>query len=331
MLMFTDSFDGYNYADITQKWMNVTNYSIGSGRHGSNSLRASISSAVAYKSFSPQSTIIVGFAFKTAGLTTGTILQFLDSGTVQCSLQLGSDGRLSVLNSIGTSIGTVAGTLIFIDTWYYIEMKVTISNSIAVDSCVVRINEAIVINVAAGYDLQNTTNAYANQIALKGTGSYNVDFDDIYICDGSGTVNNTFLGDTKITAQHPTANGSSLQFNPSVASNWQNIDDPAFDGDATYNESITVGHMDLFPVPPLTTNPLFIHAVQVVYHGRKVDGPARVRSVLRIGGVNYFGVTWSLGDSYGCYLDFWDLNPSNGLPWTKVAYESCEVGYQCVS
>ena len=98
------------------------------------------------------------------------------------------------------------------------------------------------------------------------------------------------------------------------------------------DQSSTIGHIDLYPIPPLTQTPTAIYGLQVAFSARKTDAVGvNVRAVLRVGGTNYFGTTMALADSYIYYTHVWDVNPSNGLAWTRATYEACEIGYQYVS
>ena len=335
MLRFVDSADTYVTANILQKWSTeLTSTIVSNGRFGK-CIRINSGSGVhVSKTFDAQPTWIVGFAYRVSNFISSSIVYFQDSGTVQCALQLNADGKLSVVRGTGTVItGATSSVLLTTNAWHYVEMKVTIADSIAANSCIVKLNGVEIINVPAGQDLKAHTTSVANQIVFRGTISLNTaDYDDIYVCDGTGTVNNDFRGDSKSIVGLPTANGSSNQFTPSTGSNYQNIDDVETDSDTTYNESATVGHIDLFPVPPLSSVLSVIHGVQVAFHAHKTDAAsANVRAVLRIGGTNYFGTTTPVIDTYQYYMYIWEVNPSNGLAWTKATYESCEIGYQYVS
>ena len=238
MLRFVDSMDAYVTASMFQKWNVVANSPIiTTGTRNGSGIRTANNVQYITKVFDAQSTWIVGFAFKTSAFFgSSTLVEFSDLGVIQCSLYLSGDTKLSVVKGNATVItGGVSTTGLNTNTWYFIEMKVTIADSIPANSCIVKVNGVEVINVPAGQDTKNhTTSTDVSSITFRGMSSTNIDFDDIYICDGTGAVNNNFLSDSKSIVGLPTVNGSSAQFTPSAGSNWQNIDDTAPDSDTTY-------------------------------------------------------------------------------------------------
>jgi hypothetical protein len=61
-------------------------------------------------------------------------------------------------------------------------------------------------------------------------------FDDIYICDTTGTSNNDFLGNTIIEGIIPNTEGSFSQFQPTTnnIANWDAVADPSASNSADY-------------------------------------------------------------------------------------------------
>jgi len=152
------------------------------------------------------------------------------------------------------------------------------------------------------------------------------------VLDGSGAVNNDFLGDTKSETLRPTGAGTATGWTPSTGSNWQNVDDTAPNDDADYNSTSTAGATDTFALGDLATTPAAIYGVQACVEIRKDDAGSRSAAlVLRSGGTAYVGATQSVLDAYTVLREIWEADPATGLPWTAAAVNNLEVGYRLIS
>lgn len=338
-LRHIDTFDYGVTADLVDRgWAVAGGPTIlaAGGRNGSASLRMTGFAMTVTRTIDAQASWVVGFSLKMANPPTtapAAICVLLDAGTVQCTLLLNTDATLSVVRSTGTALtsGTSVASLVGGAT-NYIEWKCTIADAIGANSCVVKVNGTTVITVATGQDTKTTTNATANQVRLGGANAAVTDMDDLYICDGTGSTNNDFLGDVKAVTSLPTGAGNSTQFTPSTGSNYQNVDDTAPDDDATYNESATVGHVDTFAVAPLTATPTSIQGVAVSVNVKKTDaGTANVACSIRSGGTTYFGTTTALGTTYTYVTHIWETDPATGVAWTRAGVDASEAGYKYIS
>jgi hypothetical protein len=323
-----EDWDSLVTADIVDNWAIGASPSIQSagGRNGTNSLRCTTTTTSVTKTISASATKTVGFSMKVSTLpvSQGGICVLFDAGTAQCSLRLNPDGTISVYRSTNTTLTGGTSTLAIIaGAVNYIEWKVTISDSISANTCVVRVNGVEWVNVTAGQDVKATANSTVNQFRLSAASNSNYDFDDVYVTDGT-----TFLGDSKGVVRRPTANGTTNQFTPSAGSNYECVDDTAPDDDTTYNLSSTAGHIDLFTFPALSSTPNVIHGVKVGFAVRKDDaGEASVAAVCRSGGTNYFGSTVACGTTYTYVEHIWELNPATSTAWTQSSLEAAEFGY----
>lgn len=213
-LLFIDGFDHYATADLPKKWSSYSIYASvlpTGGRRGTGSLRGTGNPAWVKKTVVPGASFVMGFAFRAEAIPPSAVViaSWQDAASVQCDLRLNPDGTFSVTRN-GTAVTSGTSTYALpTNTWSYIEWKVTVADSIAAGSCVVRVNGAVVITVAAGQDLKSTANATANgfQIGTHST-SVSVDIDDLYVCDLSGATNNDFLGDCRVDSVFPNGDGT---------------------------------------------------------------------------------------------------------------------------
>src|SRR4029079_18835159 len=233
---------------------------------------------------------IIGFAFRASVLpisfANGQFIVLRDSGTLHVDFRLGPAGTIQATRN-GTVLGT--GTaVIAIDTWTYLEFKVTISDTVGV--VVTKVNGVTDLNLSS-QDTRNGANSTANTIEILGNGNTTstIRLDDLYINDGTGGVDDDFWGDIRIVAKSVDGAGNSAQFTPSTGSNWQNVDDATPNGDTDYNESSTVNHIDSMTTAALGVTGT-VKGVNLLVYARKTDaGVGTLAPLWRISGTDYPG------------------------------------------
>ena len=336
---FIDSFDYYAVGNLNRKYVDSNLGGVDQPRNGAGGANFTNVGQFLTKGFDDQATWIVGFAYQATSFNR-SILVFEDtitSSTAQCTLRINLDGSMEVVR--GTANIVAGGRSISIlraDNWYYIEMKVTIANSISADSCVVRINEQIILTVDAGEDLQVSANATANTISITGTTSQFID--DLYIFDGTDggstePTNDDFVGDVKVAIHLPDGNGATSDFTGSDGNSVDNyllVDENPTDDDSTYTESSTPGEIDLYTFDNLATTPVDIFAVQVNNVIRKTEAGSRtMRTVVRPVSTNFFGT--KIAPSFSSYIneeEIYNENPETGLAWTESEFNATEFGVE---
>ena len=224
-LRFIDGFDHLVTADITKKWTVLVSsmiISAGNGRRGTASLRCA-NQTVSYVALTldSQPTWIVGFAhrFTTMPASATDLLRWYDTSTQQCELRILPTGALQVTRNGTALTGGTTTNVLTLNTYQYIELRLVISNTVGeVDIHVDGASWLALTN----QDTQNSANATANTLRLgviQSTAVGNLDLDDFYICDGTGSApHNTFLGDSRVDTLLPSADGTSQQWTPSNAS-----------------------------------------------------------------------------------------------------------------
>jgi hypothetical protein len=359
MLLFADSYDGYATADRTKKW--TASYpgagsgtiTIGAfGRRSTQGLRLhaapnSSNSGNLLKQSLPVTgnTAIVGMSFKYTGTNTvyywresPMVLGILRISTIQCSLRLQPHtGLLDLIRGTGGAevlLGTTSSGLTA-NAFNSVELKVVVATGTG-GSAEVRINNVTVLTVT-GVNTANGGISTWDGIQLGGAFSQagsggatlQMDYDDLYICDGSGPAPlNDFLGDLKVDAFIATGPGAMSQWTPSAGLNWQTIDEVPPNDDTDYNEAPgAAGAVDTFPMPDASAGAL-IYAVQSNFTCKKLDaGTLNLAAAVRQGGVNYVGPTLIGLTTYSIVLSMLVTNPATGLPWTEAEFNAAEFGY----
>ncbi|MGD9649630.1 MAG: hypothetical protein AB7U41_02450 [Dongiaceae bacterium] len=332
-LRFIDGFEHYTIpADLTQKW-NSYNQATTSTPIGSNAGRRADSTALRIRNdqdwvsitFDNQSTWYVGFAMYLFGNETSDLIRFYDSdGNTQCYVNLTSAGIFQLYR--GTTLIASSSNSIPNGSWNYIEVQLSIANSGGVFE--VRVNEQVWVSFT-GDTQQSSTNTLANRIILYGR-DVHVAYDDLYICDGVGSTNNTYLGDVRIDTVRPNGAGNYADFSrQGGATNWENVDDTLIDADSGYNYSNTVGHKDSFDCANLPSIAGTIFGVQVSLGARKDDAGSRtLRALTRLASTDYEGSDLAPGTDYRFFRHIWEQNPNTSAAWTEAQINGAEFGYK---
>lgn len=336
-LLFIDGFDHYASADMLKKWSLGGGYigiTSNNGRRGGGSIAPTIADNTCYltKTLGNQTTFVVGFAFYPTSYYAGggRILSLVDGTTEQVGLYLYSNGTLSVLRNGTALTGGTSTATVAINAWNYLEIKGTISTSIAANSCKVRLNGADIITVAAGQSIQATANAFYSGVrigpATANSAVYGR-YDDFYICNQSGTVNNDFLGDCRIDTLLPTSDGTYTDGTPSVAGAHYLMVDENPPNTTDYVDMGVVGNRDSYGYPDLTalTNST-VYGVQLNAAALKDDSGTRALATFaRSGTTNSDGASYTLSTSQLYASQVFETAPG-GAAWTQTLVNGAEFG-----
>lgn len=329
-LLFCDSFDHYTaQADFLKRgWIGSGTYNIlaSSGRYGTNAARLS-NGGVISRAISQKATLVCGVAINMDSIyATGTrpIIRFSDGATNQCELNVSQAYYLWVSrNGSSLAVGNIA---LAVGMWHFIEFKVTIDNS---GSYAVRVNG---INYLSGSgDTQaSTTNAWANTLILNGMSSQDTLFDDLYLCDNSGGINDDFLGDCRVQALFPNGNGVNTAWTASAGDDYACVDEST-PNDTDYISSSVAGQKTTVVFPDLTGT-MSVKAVQTSLLALKDNAGSRnIREICRSNGSDYTGATQAVGDSYYTYREVRDKDPNTDAAWDMAGVNAAEFGVELVS
>jgi hypothetical protein len=333
-LLFIDGFDHYATADITKKWNSVggsPSINATGGRRGSGCFRVTSNNFNTTKTFAASSAVVAGFAYTNSTLIATIIAALLDAGTVQVNLHQNADGTLSVTRNGAALTNGTSTNAISAGTYYYIEWKMSIANSIGANTCKVRVNGVDWITVATGQDTQNTANATCNQlrIGIVGAAGGTHDWDDLYLLDLTGPgPDNDFLGDVRIDTIYPNADGNYSQFTPSTGTDHYALVDETTPNTTDYNDGDTVGDRDSYAFGNLTAlTSQTVYGVQVNAAILKDDAGAKSASTFaRSGATNTDGASAALSTSQAYISQIYTTDPNGGGAWTESAVNAAEFG-----
>ncbi len=328
MLRFVDSCSHYSSDYVIRKYKAGAYVSVHptEGRFGGGCLGSLTSMGGEYVTIllDNQANWIVGFAYKVLSLTNTPIVTFLDGANHQCDLYLNQDGTISIRQN-GTVLGTTTVTPA-LDTYYYYELKLNISNSANVELR----RESQTIMSLSGVNSQTTLNSWANRIQLH-PGANNR-YCDIVVCDTQGTRNNNFLGPIRVLAVLPNADGSYTDLTPSTGmTRYSMVDEQVMNGDTDFISGKTAGNKASFLFPSLPVVPGSIAGVQTVIAARKDSTDNKsIQTLLRRSGTDTLLQQNDLTTSFDFYMDIVEVDPNTGAPFTVANLQNTELGLNII-
>lgn len=335
-LIFMDGFDAYAANGATCqtqmifKWGEVssTAATFTAGRFAGSLGLDSSTTGFTTPAFGSQTTWTLGFAFfRATGANNFVVASFIDTSTTQCSLFLNSSNIFELRRSTSVILAT-GTTTIATSTWYYVEVQVTINNSTG--SMELRLDgsspEASVTNV----NTQSSANATANKINIGANSQY---YDDLYLLDSTGSLNNDFLGDVSIDTILPDAAGDFSEWSLGAGSgaNYERVNEQAVDDDASYVFTKTVNALDMYNFPELSSVKSNIAAVSANITLRKDRaGGVTVAPAIRALTTNYNGTAGPVYDNYLKTIQIYELYPPSGNEWTISGVNTSQYGPRLV-
>ena len=327
-LLFIDGFDtaDFNvagrYASYNAASSSTTRFS-----QGKSVFFSATAGPTLEKVYTPSSQVFAGFAFYGTNNTYGVslITFFGDNGATK---------HTAIRRVITTNWGIYRGDTLLssfiappMNTWVYVELSTTIDS--VSGTIEVRINGQTVASFT-GNTKNGGTNTTTDKYRLGNDGSYYPAcapyIDDFYLCNSTGTINSTFLGDVRVQTILPSGAGSSTQWVPTGGANYINVNDVP-DSVATYNSSFTAGERDLYAMSNLLAGTGAVLGLQENLHAWKSDtGAGSFKSIYKIGASVYDGSTYSLGTSASWYGHVYETSPATSAAWTSTDVNAMEAG-----
>lgn len=274
-------------------------------------------------------TLIVGVALKVSAYPSANdqrIISLRGGGTENINVRMRTNGEFSVFRG-NTSLVTTTGAAPGIDTWFYLELKVLTANTGGTYE--LRING---VNVASSgsADTQDSSTAYSDSVRFQAPQTNgDLYIDDWYVCDGSGTANNNFLGSQKVEAIYPNAEGATINFTPSTGTdNSALIDENPSNSDTDYVESGTVTNKDTYDYSALASISAGIKGVQINTEVRETDAtPFSLISVIRSNLTESDDAGQAIGSStYVNRHRISETDPNTAIAWTAAGINAAQFG-----
>ena len=263
------------------------------------------------------------------GSGVGPCILFTDAGNNQCEVYVETNGiyfRFSLRRN-GTLLATGSYSYIA-GVHYWLSIKLVVDGSSGLFELKVNGSTAVTYSGnTKGYGSSGNVNrilhGWPNSGAIQA-----IIFDNVVVCDTSGTWANDYLPESRIYYQMPTANDA-VQFTPSSGANWQRVLTIPPPGDSSYNYDPNVGDQDTFAAAP-SLGTATILALQVTTNARKDDaGNRSMRNVIKSGSGTYDnGADIALSNAYQGYRWLSITDPDTAAQWAAAAASAAKIGYK---
>ena len=247
-----------------------------------------------------------------------------------------ADRSLSVYRGSGTLVGT-SGVLLGtssqmpLDTqFHYVEFMATLSATVGTVD--VRVDGVSVLSLTN----QNTKNGGTKTVFDRlnfHPCEVNTSYDDLYLINGAGTLNNTFLGDSNVEVVNPNADGTYSDWLGSDGNSLLNYALVAEIGAANVTTHVasasTDGQRDSYGYSNLSsTNGTVRGVIAQAYVQKQDSGPRNFRISARSAGVDAVGPDKAPTITLAPYFQVFETDPATGLAWAPSAVNAMELGYE---
>lgn len=247
-------------------------------------------------------------------------------------LAVESDGAIGMYKGASRTHVASSDPVITAAAWQHIEAKLTIDS--VVGACEVRVNDVTVLSVTD----EDFGSAGATQMSFGmpagETGSGNtVYLDDVVVWNDSGSDNNDFIGQCRVTTLYSTADTAQSDWTRNTGSDdYAAIDDNPPDADTTYISSNVLNDVSEFEfpdTPPETDN---IKAIYIPVMAKLADAGVGDIQVSMVSGVEVaLGPEQTLTTAYTYWPNVFERDPDTDAPWTKSGVEAALVRIEKVA
>lgn len=283
----------------------------------------------------PSQLTTVAFAFQlidnAAGVVSGLPFSFRGPlNQAQFSLAFDSANKMKLVNGAGVQLALSEKTFI-IGQVYRICCAINMSGVDNLGSLIVSVNGEVDAGLSQeGLVLQSQAMPTIGYFRLASASSGTViaethSVDDVIIASGVAED----WGPMEVWTGFPTAD-IQAQWNPLTGTdNFDMVNEPAFDVDATYNSTDVVGNQDVFEFQNLPVTPEEIKAVAIAVFAKKEESADKVfQPILRLGGIDYNGADVHCNESYTNHSHIHAINPATGVAFTAADLNAIQAGYE---
>lgn len=341
-LLFMEGFDWSSTgSELSKRWSNNGVDAVNEGRGGNNAVVMDRQTAGSQGGYlwkvlpSSGDTIIVGAAVYVNGNSTGGLssqMIGIGEGTTVAHSAIAIDGNGYIIFKVGDVTVYTSNERCPVGEWHYLELKAKIHSSTGY--AIVRKNEKEIINLT-NINTRNGGTGTPNSIFLHVAWNlFNNDTfraDDIYVCDTTGSNNNSFLGDVSVKLLRPTEDSTPLTWTPSTGtSHFEMINDNPYSAADYITGTTNIGDRDTFGLEDLTSTPAIIYGIGLTTIADKTDsGDASLKHFVTSSSQEFLSsaTTLSFG-STNTLNDIIETDPNTGSLWTKANLNNAKVGVQ---
>jgi hypothetical protein len=332
--------DGAEHGSIGSKgWSGITGATVSTSnpRTGARSYNMGSSNAIMTWQCQPadeHATFIAGVAVYGDDDSARCIEFRSDSGaTTHITVTLDTDRYVRIRRGshVGTLLATSAEQLPAGAGYHYVEAKVPLDD--AAGEVEVRIDGSTTPIVSFTGDTKNAgTKTVLDSLTLfcQTTGGVQMYWDDIYLCNGAGAINNDFLGDCSVATVVPTA---------TTVANWVGSDGNSVNNEALIDElafsttdyvaSAVAGAVDHYTMGDVPAG-VDIKGVCATIQAFKTDAGARSLRARLVSGASNAQKDLVLGTSATFLQIISDTDPDTAAAWTEAGANAAGVEIEVI-
>ncbi len=342
-LIFTESFDGASVAAATGKWTGGSGLllvtSTTPSLHGHAYISTTGGPFELFNTFKgdnagdAHATFTVGWRGNPSYSSSEEDLATLSSDnhtTRHLTMTISSGKVIKVYR--GTSAGTLLGSSAPLTAPAYLEWTATLGASGYVE---VRVDGVTVISFSGNTKNGGTMTVFDSfGIDVSSLSDSNTSIDDVYVTNGAGSTNTSFLGDVTILVSKPNANGDLSMCVNDSGNSTNNYSHTALSGGG-YADGVNTNDEDLYNMGDISgyAAPFVLAGVVVYAAAGKTDSGARSWALHgKTGGTETAGPTIALPiDTAPSTYHKWalDLEPSGGA-WSFSDFNSTQFGMEAL-
>lgn len=328
-LIHLDGFDTYTTSAELNQFYQVHSSGVTvaeTGRFGTGyAIRIPLNRHISYNLPTPLTTVIFGFAcYVTHVGRDGRDFAILGTTTNVTLLNLfWYDGRPRFV--IGGS--HYISSFLVSEGWHYFEVKVT-GGASSTGSCYLNI-DGIPAIAQTGVTITGSGDTQTGFIVLTGYDDVKFSgnlFDDFYVADTTGSVNNDFIGPCKVRYFLPASNGDTNTWTASAGSNYQCVDDAIPFNTTDYVSTTGVGNKDNYTFATVSGFDGSVKGVAVYLMAYQTDVELKtIRAIAKLGSTEVEGASQQTFNTYYQHETVFDTDP-NVAAWTQANVNSSYFG-----
>jgi hypothetical protein len=341
MLLHIDGFDSYSTSsDLTQLEYTTIGpgmqFSTTGGRFGGGTIIANSPGTdnnpvylVKTLPYSP-SEIWMGIAILSPGYNVNTgIFSIISSSGVEAVITYNpGTGVWSAWRGSGSELLASAGLNIGNNSWHWVDFHYIMSTSVGVME--IWVDGTQIVNLTGANTTQNSYTVFPTVSLACSSMNSAMNFDDWYILDTNGSINNTRLGDSRIETLHPSSDAGPNNGTPSTAGpHYLMVNELQWNTSNSIVLTGTSGQEELFGMTSLLTTPMTIHGVRVLATSAKTDaGSLTANTIVSSNSIVAAGNTSALSTTFIHTWNIFETDPSTSNAWIYTAINSMDCGFK---
>jgi len=283
------------------------------------------------------STLIIGFSLYVPSTHTAHEMfqlrsetNYYDINDGGISVWINADESLTIKRGT-TTLGTSAALVITENSWHSFELKLVTNDSTG--SYEIRIDDTDVLS-DSGVDTRQGSDDYHSVVRFTGGGgtvaAYVCRFDDFWVCDGTGSVNNDFLGsEMRVATISPNADGDDSDWDEVPPGNHYSSVNEAEQDDTKYIEDAAVTHLDLFAYESMPSVGAIKGVLAVTECKSTEPDEWTLKSVVKHSTTEDADSGQVVGtDDWKCLCRMMEENPVTATAWTESDINNLQAGVE---